>query len=195
MKRFNRQKALDAVAENKENMWGEQENVLKDWRLVKNWIKDMVRREPVIMARVARARFGDLGSWIKAGSNNIKTACGCLVGTTALELVRERNHYELVDGYFVDPLKPKDDFGFSLGIEAYDLVPKLCKVHPAKVAMLQQQADVAGGAASDIGTHIGQKQAEALIKSEIRLQLKARKARIEARKKRYQREKRALVTA
>ena len=81
MKTFDRDELLEAL------------EFSRNWDTVRNWIHDMVVIEPKVMKKVSEARFGDLSSWIEQGSGNV-SVCGCLVGTTAIELTKDRNHFK-----------------------------------------------------------------------------------------------------
>jgi hypothetical protein len=144
-----------------------------DWATVSKWIREMVARESKVMRQVSKARFGALNSWISRGRSNISPGfCGCLVGTTALALVEDRNHFRpLIDcGSYYDFVRTTgDDAGESACADEV-----VCEL----VAHAENNAWDAGVAAMNIGECLGQEQAVALFKSEIREQLRLRSRRI-----------------
>jgi len=182
---FDREKALDELGiEN------------SSWHTVKNWIRDMVMLEPKVMREVSKARFGDLGGWIQRGSGNVKV-CGCLVGTTALKLVADRNHFvpdveveefecvkpigdyiteELFNAACQDGLYPQEGTSAS----APDVIETLMGPNYAR---LSDSAYDAGVAAAVLGEDLGQQTAVALIKDEILRQLQFRQQRVRAGRK------------
>jgi|SRR5439155_19706406 len=149
------------------------------WLTVRDWIRDMVRIEPKVMREVSKARFGDLGSWIQNGSGNVKF-CGCLVGTCALKLVQDRNHFK--------PQKGQEDFVCTepIGEFAADdyysadwaSAPEVVSVLAANYGQVSRDAYDAGIAAAELGDILGQTDAVKLIKDEIIRQLKFRQKRI-----------------
>lgn len=148
------------------------------WETVRDWIRDMVQVEPKIMKKVSERRFGDLGNWIQKGSGNV-SVCGCLVGSTALELVKERNHFKAQCGTgdftLTKPLgefEPEQDYDF----ESSEVI-RMLAVDPEFVAAMTNSADDAGIAAADLGNVLGQAKAVWLIKDEIVKQLKLRDVR------------------
>lgn len=152
------------------------------WPTVSNWIRDMVRIEPGVMAKVARAEFGDLGMWIQRGKRNVGV-CGCLVGTTALILADERNHFKPVarNGCLVRTTNRGDEYK---GYSAYPntVVAELVNTNTKARKEMELAAERAGCAASDMGNILGQELAVELIKDEIKRQLKFRRNRIEQSK-------------
>lgn len=147
---------------------------VEDWNTVRSWIRSMVRVEPGVMRRVARAEFGDLGNWIEAGSKNIKTACGCLVGTTALELVRARDNYTLESNTHPEFVHSKGKYKGE-SCTAADVVTALMREE------IKQDADVAGMAAYWLGDILGQDTAIELFKDEIERALHTRRLRLRKR--------------
>jgi len=155
-----------------------------NWPTVRDWIADMVRVEPKIMRKVAQAKFGDLGRWVENGSGNI-SMCGCLVGTTALELVKDRNHFEIKRGWeefqctrpignFVTPEMEAEDL---LNYDVYSAGSAECVVGVLATAYhedMEQAASDAGIAAAALRDEIGQDAAVWLIKDEIKRQLALR---------------------
>src|SRR5258706_3026398 len=130
------------------------------WENVRDWIADMVSIEPKIMRKVSEARFGDLGNWIERGSGNV-SVCGCLVGTCAIELVKERNHFKAdVESGSFDQTKPFADQRENFEedwlpiLEPHEVVEKLVAnqrfVHDMTVGAKQ-----AGYAASTLGMTLG----------------------------------------
>lgn len=154
------------------------------WEKVRDWIRDMVQIEPKIMKRVAQRRFGALGNWIQRGSGNVGV-CGCLVGSTALEMVKDRNHFKAQCGTgdfgLTKPIasfEPSDEYDF----ESYEVI-ELLAVDKQFVQQMEISANDAGMAASDLGGTLGQKKAVWLIKDEIIRQLKLRNVRVRAGRK------------
>lgn len=144
-----------------------------NWDMVSKWIHRMVRIEPTVMRAVAKAKFGNLGNWLEKNTNK---TCGCLVGTTALELVKRRNHFT-VDNHEA----------FYCEVEIAGQLPGDFTEPAHVVSALSQKADQdltdrAGIAAMEIGEHLGQDRAVALIKSEIAYAFK--RARADRKRKR-----------
>lgn len=175
------------------------------WRSVAGWIAKMVQVEPTVMRRVSRRKFGNLGQWIVGGTNNINKACGCLVGSTALELVKARNSFEL-DGwqdafvrtknadvkryeivYGAAPDDPADNWCENgvknEHVEAADAVCELVKGSKAFIRWMTQVTERVGLDAFELQMDIGQENAVELIKLEIRHQLRLRAARLKTQKK------------
>ncbi len=146
------------------------------WENVRDWIADMVSIEPKIMRKVSEARFGDLGNWIQRGSGNV-SVCGCLVGTCALELVKERNHFkaDLDIGAFEQTVPFRGEAQFE-ECEPHEVVEKLV-VNKRFVQDMTVGAEQAGYAASTLGTTLGNDMAVWLIKDEIIRQLALRSQR------------------
>jgi len=161
---------------------------ISSWKTIRRWIADMVSIEPTIMRRVSHRKFGDLGSWLEKGSVGY---CGCLVGTTALELVRARNSFKpTTDTYFGEAefVRTKDTETEEKGdaCDAADIVEELSPfASNMKVAAL-----TAGMAAIDLQYAVGQDEAVALIKDEIRKQLLLRAKHIRGGLKRARAAKR-----
>lgn len=175
--RFDRNEVLREVSEG----WDSD----RAWKTIKSWIIDMVQVEPKIMRKVAQARFGYLGNWLQRGSGNV-SVCGCLVGTTALEMVKERNHFKpnCAMGEF-EQTKPFAGESFeedeSLpSAEPYEVIERLMKADPEFVRAMRGEAEQAGLEASNLGVELGQDKAVWLIKDEILRQLKLRQIRIRA---------------
>lgn len=165
-----------------------------DWETVRDWIRDMVVVEPKIMRKVSEAKFGDLGSWIEAGRGNV-SVCGCLVGTTAIELTKERNHFKA----------DRDTEKFLCTKEIGEWVPvaideAACRVGNYSLQSTAGAAEVvdtltnfkqrmsnsaydAGVAAAGLKEEIGQEEAVWLIKTEIVRQLGFQKQRVRAARK------------
>ena len=154
------------------------------WDTIREWIVDMVQIEPTIMRRVSHAKFGNLSSWIQRGSGNVGV-CGCLVGTTAIELTKARNHFKPVatNGSFTCT---KDVGVYQQGnaTEAPEVVDALLK------AEMEGRAYNVGLFAADLGEYLGQDRAVALIKDEIRRQLLLRAKHIRGGLKRARSAKR-----
>lgn len=186
MKKFDRKAVMEEFS------W----NTVTHWTVIREWIADMVRIEPTVMRRVLDREFGYLGAWLSRGRANVSGACGCLVGSTALELVASRNHFKPKVGAGVFKLTtplPTDraktelvaKYGYWIGEELvptsiYDtpeVVEALCQ-SPEFVSKMTQSAEDAGVAAAELGEELGQDTAVALIKDEIRKQLRIRQARI-----------------
>lgn len=167
---------------------GKDWQVVSSWNYVRDWIKDMVQIEPKVMRQVAKMEFGDLGNWIEKGKGNIE-ACGCLIGTTALALVEDRNHFKVnVDsrGFKHTTEEFKKGEGWEAGNEKGDyagaskvvglLVKKQLKED------MEDWASEAGCSAKDLREALGQETAVALIKDEITRQLKRRSQVLKRRK-------------
>jgi len=123
-----------------------------DWKSIRKWIAAMVQLEPKVMREVSNARFGDLGSWLENRGGNVGY-CGCLVGTTALKLIEDRNHF-----------KPFESLFGSVSL-AVDLLVK------EKRDEMVRGTENAGIATAGLAQRLGNDDAVALIKSEIRTQL------------------------
>jgi hypothetical protein len=141
--------------------------LLKDfqpWKDVRRWIKRMVAVDPQVMERVSRAKFGDLSSWLSKVNGRW---CGCLVGTCALVLKSERDHFTIRNGMFYDSK------GSRGGVKAATVVHTLARDH----AIGTQFTNFAGVRATYLKQAIRQDNAVALIKDEIKAALKARRKR------------------
>jgi len=164
-----------------------------DWRNIRTWIADMVRLEPQVMREVSNARFSDLGSWIERGGRNVG-CCGCLVGTTALKLIRKYNHFK--------PWGDVNQYGHlacTVDIGGHDAGDIYVEVPDAVNALIKEHRDEmikgterAGMAASNLACDWfgDNKTAVALIKSEIRAQLLLRARHIRGGLKRARAAKR-----
>lgn len=155
----------------------------KTWASISAWIRQMVKIEPRIMREVSKAEFGDLGKWIEKGKGNVK-ACGCLVGTVALEMVKQRNHFtpNVEYGEFTFTTNDFENDGLCEkgdSANAGEVVAKLAQKQFAD--NMETQADLVGGAAASLGNILGQEPAVALIKDEI---VRALKRRSQAAKRR-----------
>ena len=155
--------------------------VNSQWQIVARWIRNMVKVEPKIMRQVSKASFGNLGSWLNNRTANINRACGCLVGTVALELVRDRNSVTLG--------KPVYDWGRAGSVQFYDTqdntlpTPKVVtELAESFCSNMTVAAAKAGVAAARLGEELGQRGAVVLIKDEIVRQLAIRQRRIRAAK-------------
>ena len=149
------------------------------WTTVAQWIRRMVAIEPSVMRRVAARTFGDLGSWIERGSRNVGV-CGCLVGSTALELVDARNHFK-PDPYFNGFTRTTGEWKGER-CPATTAVAELVRGPQALKDNMDGWACRAGIAASNLLLMLTDDTAVALIKDEIHRQLRARAKRRAARK-------------
>lgn len=156
-------------------------------RTLKSWIRLMVRIEPEIMKKVAKAEFGDLSEWLQKGAFKFGR-CGCLVGTTALLLVEDRNSFELnpiiADGFCSTADFAYDQQGRRQNVSAYTVVNKLVKANPKLQTKLDNLTYGAGVAAVDLkfafrqgssSRSVANDKAVAVIKYWIRQELRARK--------------------
>lgn len=146
------------------------------WRTVRNWIRDMVSIEPRVMRQVAKETFGNLGNWIERGEDNIE-ACGCLVGTVALVMVEQRNHFKpnASLGFFEHTTNEFKSDGNEKGDSATTTAVVAALARKQLKEDMQDYASRAGGAAAMLGAHLSQDTAVALIKDEIVRALKRRK--------------------
>lgn len=184
MKPSERRAALSRL--NEDGLFHTGETKSATWKIVSKWIRQMVKIEPKIMREVSKATFGNLGSWFEKGEGNVK-ACGCLVGTVALEMTKTRNHFKIQPGKLTDD-KPSLVCTTNEFKDGYDYHAKGDAVGPWEVveflaqksftAHMKQEAEDAGCAASSLGIHLGQDTAVALIKDEIVKALKVRATKI-----------------
>ncbi len=144
------------------------------WQIVKQWIKDMVRIEPTIMRKVAKMKFGAMGSWMEAGGGKIGR-CGCLVGSCAIAMVEERNSFVISPAHDTVWVRSQGEEK-GLYVEPYQVVAELAKkqFHDDMV----ESADAAGMAAYRV-TESFEDETEGveLLKSEILYQLRLRAKR------------------
>jgi hypothetical protein len=159
------------------------------WTTIRSWIRDMVKIEPKVMRQVVKTEFGDLQNWLEKGPGNIK-ACGCLVGTTALVMAEQRNHFKPdadvgVFRYTTDEFKTEDGYGIcdnekGDAANSTEVIAKLARKQLKRD--MEDYASQAGGAAAVLGIHLGQDAAVALIKDEIQRALKRRTRAMQRRK-------------
>lgn len=162
------------------------------WKTVKEWIREMAIREPRVMRKVSEARFGDLGMWIQKGRGNV-SVCGCLVGTTAIELTKDRNHFKPdaekegficttpIEDWVTPKMEDEAQLRGDWSLSSYAGAPQVVE------ALIREEmsvdADRAGIAAAGLQNELGQDAAVWLIKDEIRRQLGFQRQRVRAAKK------------
>lgn len=160
----------------------------KTWKHISKWLRQMVKIEPKIMREVSKATFGDLGSWLQKGEGKVK-ACGCLIGTVALKMLEDRNHFKVVaDKHDASYIKlscttnefSDEGYGKGDGAAPWAVVSLLAK--NAFVENMRGEAEDIGCEVGGLGNRLGQETAVALIKDEIVRALKVRANRIKRAK-------------
>lgn len=154
----------------------------RTWKEISKWIKQMVKIEPKVMREVSKATFGDLGKWLEKGEGKVK-ACGCLVGTVALKMLEDRNHFKVVNKsdeitVLTCTTNEFEDEGHGKGahVNPWEVVSLLAR--KAFVANMREEAEEIGCGVAGLGGRLGQGTAVELIKDEIVRALKARAAQV-----------------
>lgn len=153
------------------------------WKDIATWLEQMVRVEPKIMREVSRATFGELGNWIQKGTDNVDDVCGCLIGTVAVKLIKQRNSFKFKSLSWGDHVSvvrtkdnPNDEYDGKKGceVEASTAVCELVKGNAAFKEYMKEQTDQIGMEVYELGMELDEPTVVELIRSEIKFQLAKR---------------------